>query len=230
MPSLLGVKCDKFLSSQCCVRDACTKQRGTLLSITNIGFPVNCLNPISLRTIYISIVVPKTLYGCEVWDTLSTTDMQSLESSHRFCIKYIQSMLRNTSSNLALCALNLLPIETVIDQRKLVFLGQLCRLPNTNLAKLVFNQKLIRFLNYDSQMNGFIPDMYRILQKYGLCEVIYTYVKTGLFPAKCAWKSTLNTIYSPILINVLSEDNVFRLWSNVKSHSKYYPISPGRNF
>ena len=128
-------------------------------------------------------------------------------------------MSRNTSSNLALCALNMVPMETVIDQRKL-----LCRLPNTYLAKLVFNQKLIRFLNYDSQMNGFIPDIYRILQKYGLCEVIYTYVRTGLFPAKCAWKSTLNTIYSPILINVLREDTVCRLWSMAKSHRKYYPI------
>ena len=80
----IGVKCDKFLSSQCRVRDTCTKLRGTLLSITNSGFSVNCLNPISLRTIYNSIVVPKTLYGCEVWATLSTTDMQSLERSHRF--------------------------------------------------------------------------------------------------------------------------------------------------
>ena len=130
----------------------------------------------------------------------------------------------------------MVPMETVIDQRK-----QLCRKSNTYLAKLVFNQRLIRFLNYDSQMNGFIQDIYRIVQKYGLCEVIYTYARTGRFPAKCAWKSTVNrcviipdkrsrfntlldTIYSPILINVLREDTVCRLWSMAKSHRKYYPI------
>ena len=88
-------------------------------------------------------------------------------------------------------------------------------MPNTYLVKVVFNQRLIRFLNYDRQMNGFIPDIYRILQKYGLCEVVYTYVRTGLFPAECASKSTVNrcviipdkrsrfntlldTIYSPV--------------------------------
>ena len=48
----LGVKCDNFLSSQCCVRDACTKLQGTLLSITNSGFPVNCLNPIYIYIHY----------------------------------------------------------------------------------------------------------------------------------------------------------------------------------
>ena len=93
----IGVKCGNVLSSQCCVRDACNTLRGTLLSITNSGFPVECLNPIPLRTIYNLIVIPKALYGCEVWATLYTTDMQSLERSHRFCIKYIQSMSRNTS-------------------------------------------------------------------------------------------------------------------------------------
>jgi len=60
------------------------------------------------------------------------------------------------------------------------------------MAKLVFNQRLIRFLNYGSQMNGFIPDVYRIIQQYGICEVINRYVRTGLFPAKCAWTSTVN--------------------------------------
>ena len=74
----IGVKCDNVLSSQCCVRDACNTLRGTHLSITNSGFPIECLNPIYLRTIYNSIVIPKALFGCEVWATLSTTDMQSL--------------------------------------------------------------------------------------------------------------------------------------------------------
>ena len=47
------------------------------------------------------------------------------------------------------------------------------------VVKILFNQRLIRLLNNDS---SFIPDMYRILQTY----------KTGMFPAKIAWKSTEN--------------------------------------
>jgi len=57
----IGVKCNNVLSSQCCVRDACNTLRGTLLSITNSGFSIECLNPIYLRTIYNSIVIPKAL-------------------------------------------------------------------------------------------------------------------------------------------------------------------------
>ena len=47
---------------------------------------------------------------------------------------------------------------------------------------------------------------------------------SALSAARSRFNSLLDTIYSPILINVLREDNVCRLWSMAKSHSKYYTI------
>ena len=108
-----------------------------------------------------------------------------------FCIKFIQSFKHTVSTDFALCAIDLTSVETCIDKRKLQFLGQLCRLPNAYLAKTVFNHRLVRFINYDQQSLGFIPEIYRLLQKYNLTDYISNYLNYGTFPSKSCWKTIL---------------------------------------
>ena len=57
----------------------------------------------------------------------------------------------------------------------------------------MFNVRLIRFfLNYDKQTRGFVPEMYRLLSKYGLTFVLSMYVRSGGFPSVVRWKTFLN--------------------------------------
>lgn len=186
----LGITSSSDLSSRKNIDEACTKLRGSLLGI-NGGLSLKALNPLSSRTMYSSVVIPKALYGCELWSMISATDIEHLERSHRFCAKYIQSLPSHVSTDIVLCSLDMPCIECIIDQRKLLFLGQLCRLSNLYLAKQVFNNRLVRFINYDNQYNGFVPDIYRILQKYNLCYVLLSYIDSGLFPSKSIWKAMI---------------------------------------
>jgi len=78
------------------------------------------------------------------------------------------------------------PLETVIDHKKLNFLGQLCNLPGSYMAKHVFNIRLTHFQHLDNQSLGFIPDITRILTKYALHHVLDRYLLDGVFPSKCA--------------------------------------------
>ena len=115
----LGVKCDSFLTTTKLVGDACVKLRGTLLSICNSGLNPTSVNPITMKTIYNSIVLPKSLYGCELWTNLCKTDILKLERAHMFCIKFIQSFGLWTSTDFALCSISNNSIETCIDYKKL---------------------------------------------------------------------------------------------------------------
>ena len=188
----LGVKCNAFLSTKDSAEDACTKLRGTLLSICNSGIHPSSVSPITMRTIYTAIVLPKSLYGSELWTTLNQSDIFKLERAHRFCVKFIQQLSKNTCTDFSLASLDLTCIETIIDHKKLHFFGQLCRLPNKYLAKQVVNHRLIRFANYDvNQYMGFIPEVYRLLKKYDLCEYLNIYLHTGCFPSKYVWKAIL---------------------------------------
>jgi len=69
--------------------------------------------------------------------------------------------------------------------------GQLCRLKCSYLAKNVLVNILPRFMNFDKQSRGFIPDTYRLLQKDVLVQCLDLYLTSGQFPAKFARKTTL---------------------------------------
>ena len=92
-----------------------------------------------LKNSYKSIVLPKALYGCEFWDNLSKDDVYLLEKSHMYCLKYIQSISKYTSTDIASSLIGMLPISAEIDIRKLVFFGQLCRLESCLLVKSIFS-------------------------------------------------------------------------------------------
>jgi hypothetical protein len=209
----LGIKSDSFLSTKDIVEDSCNKLRGTYLSIVNSGISPICLNPISSMVIYSSIVIPKSLYGCELWSTLTGSDIQRLEQSHRFCLKNIQSFHPCTSTDLTLLSIGANSIETIIDHKKLQFLGQLCRLPNKYLAKGFFNKRLFHFLNGDKQSHGFLPDIYRILQKYELKYILDSYAADGIFPSNYAWKDLLGKCVlsreRTLILNRLTEQYSF---------------------
>ncbi|KAH3852096.1 hypothetical protein DPMN_094593 [Dreissena polymorpha] len=56
------------------VDDACNKLRVTYLSIVNSGISPLSLNTSTSIKVYNSIVIPKALYGCELWTSISTED------------------------------------------------------------------------------------------------------------------------------------------------------------
>ena len=114
---------DKYLNLDEIVADVCKKMKGTLLSIVNCGLHENGLDPITSKHIYNSVVLPKALNGCELWSDLLP------KRAHRFCLKFMQFLPRNTKTEVALALLGCEPIEVEIDHRKLTFLSQLCNLP-----------------------------------------------------------------------------------------------------
>ena len=187
----LGLVCDPFMSCTINVDKACTKLRGSILSLKSNGINPTTINPLTMKTIYNSVVIPKGLYGCELWSCLSSSDILKLERSHRFCVKYAQSFSQNMNTDFSLNAFGSVPIEHLIDYRKLSFWGQLCRLANRYLAKQMFTHRLVRFLHFDRQTKGFIPDGYKLLCKYGLCYILDNYVESGQFPSPSVWKNML---------------------------------------
>ena len=135
----LGVNNNKYLSKKISIQDASHKLKGTFLSLVNSGiFNHGALHPLTCKTIYKSIVLPKALYGCENWDNLSDTDLHTLERAHRFCVKHMQSLSTRTRTDTALSLLGVFPIETDIDFRKLTLFGQFCRLNSDIWVKRMF--------------------------------------------------------------------------------------------
>ena len=59
----LGIICDSFLTDRWNIDNTCCKLRGTMLSLLNNGINPETSNPLTIRTLYYSCVIPKALYG-----------------------------------------------------------------------------------------------------------------------------------------------------------------------
>ena len=115
------------------------------------GIAPESLSAKTLMTIYNSAVIPKALYGCELWNYISAGDLSKLQRSHMVCIKSSQGLRMSTSTELSLVTVDSVPVETIIDCNKLKFFGQLCRLNPYFLVKDIFHNRLIRFHNCDKE-------------------------------------------------------------------------------
>ena len=123
------------------------------------------LNPsISIR-VYKTVVILKALYGSELWSSMTPADFGKLEHSHRFCLKHMQGLPRRTPTNITLSAINVVPMETVIDKKTELFDNCVTFHAHIYMAKRVFNIRLTHFQHLDNQSLGFIPDINRILTK-----------------------------------------------------------------
>lgn len=101
----------------------------------------------------------------------------------------MQSLPKYTRSDIALSCLGFISLEAEIDKRKLTFFGQLCHLSPSARAKEIFINRLIHYINNPSSVIGFMPDIHRILAKYGLTDYLYSYISNGAFPSKYSWKT-----------------------------------------
>ncbi|MES9883123.1 MAG: reverse transcriptase family protein [Sedimenticola sp.] len=188
----LGIICNKYLDSKQNVLDASTKIRGTFMSIINSGIHNKGLHPLTSKKIYERIVLPRALYGCELWNNIIPADISTLERAHRQCIKYMQGLPKRTRSDIAMGLIGSVSVEAEIDRCKLRFLSQLIALPTYRVAKQIFVNRLTAYNQNPASASGFIPDIYRILLKYGLRDFLENFIESGLFPVKHVWKYTVN--------------------------------------
>jgi hypothetical protein len=87
--------------------------------------------------IWTRLVLPTALYSCEVWDHLSAPEIELLERTQWYAVRYIQCMDKyshtdSTTSNLGICN-----IEAV--KFKLLFVGELCRSKTTTTHTKLLN-------------------------------------------------------------------------------------------
>ena len=160
-----------------------------MFSLINCGVHSNGINPISASKLYTSIVLPRALYGCELWNGITKSNIAHLEATHHFCLKRLQSLPLRTRSDMVKGLLGFTSLEAYIDLQKLLFMGTLCRLKPRDVTYKLFVLRLFHLQNKCTRLNrGFINDIVRILEKYGLNQYLNDFISTCTFPPKCQWK------------------------------------------
>ena len=68
-----GICLDKYRFIDDNVKEAANKLKGTLLSLIYSGIHDGGLNLLTSKRIYKAVVIPKAMYGCELWNSLLNT-------------------------------------------------------------------------------------------------------------------------------------------------------------
>ena len=188
----VGIILDAGLTSSVRTKNACTKGRGSLLSLAGSGVRPQGLNPLTSAKLYKQTVLPCALYGSELWWNITLGDQLKLEQMHRFCIKVIQDLPRRTRTDMCQSLLGIPSLEHFIDRRKLIFARQLTVLPQECIAKQIFLIRLCQAEVGHLNMKGCIPDLLQVLTKYDLYHMSAYSDAAVNFPNKATWKALIN--------------------------------------
>lgn len=188
----VGIKLNKTLSVTDTIDQRIHKGQSSLFSILSLENNVGDINPLTLASLVKKVSFSTFLYGAELWHNISNTDIVKIQRFERLAAKQIQHLPQSTRTDMALSTLGWFTIEADIDQRKLTFLQKLCTIPTHYLSRKLFNYRLNLFVmkGYCNQ-RGFVPEICRLLYKYGLFHFISDYMKHAHFPCKYSWKNTI---------------------------------------
>ncbi len=171
------------------IDNACKKAKSSLFTLLSLNINHTILID-SLRSLIKKICIPRLLFGAELWSNLKQRDIDQLELFNKLCAKKIQNFHVRTRTDICLSMLGWNTVLSQIDLKKLSFLGRLCNMPCDLLTRKIFNTRLSLYTcRTDSNQTGFIPDIIRVLDKYGLGHYLVSYVQSGTFPEKNYWKN-----------------------------------------
>ncbi|CAG2226579.1 unnamed protein product [Mytilus edulis] len=141
----VGILLESSFNSMEQTINACHMLRATTISIMNSGVHPAILNTSTCLKIVNQLAYTRALYGCELWNNLTKSELLLLERAHRFVCKAVQGLPKRSRSDKCTSLLGWLCIECYIDKCKLLFFGRLCRLNSTHLPKQIMMARLLEF-------------------------------------------------------------------------------------
>ena len=122
--------------------------RGTYLALSTLVAGQDGANPLTLCKLYSICVLPKVLFGCELWHNISRSDMHQLKIAHYLCLKHSQGFQRDTRSDIVKGMQGITSIEAYIDKQKLAFFGSVFNTPPTDLVNQLITYILFHYYYY----------------------------------------------------------------------------------
>ena len=163
---------------------ACRTIRSLCMTIIRQGVHPSVLNPITCGNIIIQLCYAKALYGCELWNNLSSKEVLLLERAHRYVCKYVQGLPKRTRTDFCTSILGWTSMERIIDRKKLLFFGRICNLPSKCLPRKILLTRLLLHLNsLETAKSSFVHDICRLLRKYDLMIYVDTFLRNSEFPS-----------------------------------------------
>ena len=133
------------------------------------------------------------IFGAEIW-SLASTHLEKLERCQRWFIKRLFHLPDYTSNEILDIVSGIPSVATIINQKKLYFLGRIITLPKIpDVVIAVMKLRLLDCFDGDnSSPHGFLHDILCLLEKYELMTYVLFWKNSSMFPSYRKWKSIAN--------------------------------------
>ena len=127
--------------------------------------------------------IPTLLFGAEIW-SLTSTHLEKLERCQGWFIKRLFHLPDYTGSEILAIVSGIPSVATIINQKKLYFLGRIITLPKIpDVVKEVMKSRFLDFFDGDnSSPHGFLHDIVCLPEKCDLMTCVLFWKNSSLFP------------------------------------------------
>ena len=87
------------------------------------------ISPMSASKVYLSVAMPRLLYGCQVWP-ISDDNVELKERAHQDAARRLQGLLQQCTGPAATALMGRLSVQATIDMYRLIYLRTLLRISN----------------------------------------------------------------------------------------------------
>ncbi len=168
------------------------KGRRSAIAMQSLACSGTLLNPVIASKLYWSISISSMLYGVEVWG-LKDCEIVKLERAHTQMARNIQGLPGFVANVSVLALLGWISIQGYIDRRCLLFLWSILRLDVFCIYKQLCMYRLLRIRGDSTVSNGGpVLNFYKTCEKYGLCDVVFDMIDSGIVMSKGQWKRLIS--------------------------------------
>lgn len=216
------------LKSDRLVERACKFARSEFHSLHPVGVNNSQINPVVSAKIWKRIVLPSSLFSCELWTDLTKKDQYKLEYTQRHFSRIVQGLSKYSPSLSCTSNLGLWSVKGYIDKCRLLFLGRLVR-----ADKNTVHNKVFMFLSSEDVPDKFIVSktIQKTANEYDLSNSFDVYadciynkslfskqvVKNVFVEEKTKWKQSLfNPHEMSVYRNIHCKLKPIHLWAIVK--------------
>ena len=181
----------------CCrtapIEERIRKGRKTLNAASGLGIKRNGLTMATCNLIFWNVVIPTTLYGCELW-VLDQTDIDKLELFQRQAGRRIQRFASNSPTFSCFYGLGWMDICSFICARKPIFMHTMIMQPDGSLIKTIMQKRTRVFndnirLHIQDKHRSPIFEILKISFNFGLYECLVRQIFGRHFLSKNEWKT-----------------------------------------
>ena len=130
------------------------------------------INPMSASKVYLSVEIPRLLYGCQVWP-ISDDNVELMERAHQDAARRLQGLPQQCAGPAATVLMGWLSVQATIDMYRLIYPWTLLRIPNLfkkNLSNLLI--ETFHMPNSKRNKTGPLSKIVKTCHKYNIQEKV----------------------------------------------------------